>query len=504
MIGAAKKWVGGTMLLAGVFLLGLAGVREMNALARPYLSSGPPALSKTRYQKNKHTRQVMKRVDGEYRFDWTFRDHKGRDWTWSWGYDFRETNRDIENFGIPKWMFQPYRVTPEEVRKRKRTLREGLFRLRGNTLLPDYSKMISFYSNYTRPIYELLRRTVPGGSRYERIQTLMKFVQDIPYGIPPENDGNRVISGIIPPPQLFTEGWGDCDSKAVLFSAIMAHDPGYEVIYLFVPKHMFSAVRGVPRPYQQFVTYRGKKYIIAETVGPGRPNYGRAGNEVYRRFRVEKIRILRPRADPQRGLISSYLKSGRSFQGKGPQIVSDRLRGNRLDLEIQSRSPVELMAQLSSKRGILRNQTFMQKRGNNFLLTVLFDRPGTYQVIVFSRPKGASGRYISVLKYPFENRKSFPRTAGFPEAYGAFAKVGGFLESPMSGVLRRGTTESFSVKVPGATKVAVIMGRKWVQLERRGDKFFGQVPLQGREAMVAAKIPSNKSSYSVLLKYRLR
>ena len=76
MIGAAKKWVGGTMLLAGVFLLGLAGVREMNALARPYLSSGPPALSKTRYQKNKHTRQVMKRVDGEYRFDWTFRDHK--------------------------------------------------------------------------------------------------------------------------------------------------------------------------------------------------------------------------------------------------------------------------------------------------------------------------------------------------------------------------------------------------------------------------------------------
>ncbi|MEE8435743.1 MAG: hypothetical protein V3S64_13245, partial [bacterium] len=162
MIAAAKHWVGGTMLLAGVFFLSLTGVREMNALARPYLSSGPPALSKTGYQKSRHTRQVIKRVNGEYRFDWTFRDHKGRNWTWGWGYDIRETNRDIEKFGIPKWMFQPYRASPEEIRRRQRTLREGLYRLRGNTLLPNYSRMISFYSNYTRPIYELLKRTVPG------------------------------------------------------------------------------------------------------------------------------------------------------------------------------------------------------------------------------------------------------------------------------------------------------------------------------------------------------
>ena len=504
MIGAAKYWVGGAMLLAGVFFLGLAGIREMNALARPYFYSGPPALSKTKYQKSPHTRQVIKRVNGEYRFDWTFRDHKGRDWTWGWGYDIGETNRDIEKFGVPKWMFQPYRVTSKEKRRRERTLRKGLYRLRGNTLLPDYARMISFYSNYTRPLYELLRRTVPGGSRNERIQTLMKFVQDIPYGIPPENDGDRVISGIIPPPQLFTEGWGDCDSKAVLFSAIMAHDPDYEVIYLFVPKHMFSAVRGVPRPYQQYVTYRGKKYIIAETVGPGRPDYGRAGNEVYRRFRVEKIPILRPRADPQRGLISSYLKAGRSLQGKGPRIVADRLRGNRLELVIRSRAPVELMAQLSSRRGPLKNQAFMQKRGDDFLLTALFDRPGNYEITLFSRPKGASGGYRFVLKYPFENRKSYPRTAGFPQAYSAFAKVGGFLQSPMNGVLRRGTTESFSVEVPGAIEAVVIMGQKWVPLEKRGNKFFGRVPLQGREAVLAAKFPSNRKSFSVLLRYRLR
>lgn len=504
MTGAAKYWLGGTMLLAGVFFLGLTGVRELNALARPYLFSGPPALSRTGYQKNRHTRQVIKRVNGEYRFDWTFRDHKGRDWTWSWGYDIRETNRDIRKFGLPQSMFQPYRATPEEVRRRKRTLRNGMYRLRGNTLLPDYARMISFYRNYTRPLYELLKSTVPGGSRNERIETLMKFVQDIPYGIPPENDGNRVISGIIPPPQLFTEGWGDCDSKAVLFSTIMAHDPKYEVIYLFVPKHMFSAVRGIPRPYQQYVTYRGKKYIIAETVGPGRFDYGRPGNEIYRRFRVEKVPILAPRADPQPGLISAYLRSSRSFRGKGPQIVADRLRGNRLELEIRSRSPVELMALLRSKRGPLKNQAFMQRRGNNFLLTAVFDRPGSYEIMIYSRPKGASGGYSFALRYPFENRKSYPRASGFPQTYSAFSSVGGFLESPMSGVLRRGTSESFSLTVPGAVKVAVIMGRQWVQLEKRGNRFSGSVRLQGNKAVVMASFPSRPRSFSGLLKYQVR
>lgn len=606
MIGAAKYWVGGTMLLAGVFSLGLIGVREMNALARPYFDSGPPSLSRTGYQKNRHTRQVIKKVNGEYRFDWTFKDHKGRDWTWSWGYDIRETNRDIERFGLPQSMFQPYMVTPEVIRRRKQTLRNGMFRRRGNLLLPNYSKMISFYSNYTKPIYELLKRTVPGGSRNERIETLMKFIQDIPYGIPPGNVGNRVISGIIPPPQLFTEGWGDCDSKAVLFSTIMAHDPDYEVIFLHVPKHMFSAVRGVPRPYQQYINYRGKKYIIAETVGPGRINFGKPGNDVYRRFRVEKISIQRPRADPQPGLISSYLKSGRSFQGAGPQIVSDRMRGNRIELVIrsrspveliaelrlkrvtlknqvqiqkrgndflvtalfdrpgnyeimvysrpkgarggygfalkfpfenrksyprtsgflprgggmrvlskarrgnqvelviQSRSPMELVAELHSKRGLLKNQVFVQKRGNNFLLTALFDQPGNYEIKLYSRPKGASGGYSFALKFFFENRKSYPRTSGFPLTYSAFSKLDGLLESPMRGVLRRGASESFRLKVPGATSVAVIMGQKWVHLKKQGDQFFGNVRLQGNKASVMASFPSRPRSFTGLLVYRVR
>ena len=63
--------------------------------------------------------------------------------------------------------------------------------------------MIPFYMGFTSPLYALTIRTLGKDSTpRERVEFLLRFVQDIPYGIPPTRSNSKVISGVLSPPQI--------------------------------------------------------------------------------------------------------------------------------------------------------------------------------------------------------------------------------------------------------------------------------------------------------------
>jgi hypothetical protein len=72
----------------------------------------------------------------------------------------------------------------------------------------------------------------------------------------------RSIAGILPTPQIFVEGWADCDSKAVLLAALLVHDPRYRLIFIRLPGHIILGIEGIPRPFQKFVDFQGQRYIL--------------------------------------------------------------------------------------------------------------------------------------------------------------------------------------------------------------------------------------------------
>jgi len=224
------------LVIVIVFACSLVSINLLNQRLTAF--TGNPSLSPGSYVRNAHSVQIVSEQNETYEFTYIFRDHLERDWRWDWSWVKERVLSDSHRFGVPNEIFEPYPVTPEEINRRQGVIREGLFKEVNNYVIPDYNAMVGYYRDYAEPLYQMLVATTGRGNQQARVQTLLKFMQDIPYGIPPDNLNDRVISGLLPPPQLFTEGWGDCDTKAVMMAAILSHSPDTRVLFLTVPRHV--------------------------------------------------------------------------------------------------------------------------------------------------------------------------------------------------------------------------------------------------------------------------
>jgi len=89
-------------------------------------------------------------------------------------------------FGISKSIIEPFQATEKNVKSRNRIIKTSLFKKEGNVISPDFNRMIPFYMGVTSPLYALTIRTLGKDStQRERVEFLLRFVQEIPYGIPP-------------------------------------------------------------------------------------------------------------------------------------------------------------------------------------------------------------------------------------------------------------------------------------------------------------------------------
>ena len=187
-------------------------------------------LTPSKYQKTPLTRQSVEITKKTYSFKYKFSSPSNEWFEWSWTYKRLETNEMINKFGISKSIFEPFQATEKNVKSRNRIIKTSLFKKEGKVISPDFNRMIPFYMGFTSPLYALTIRTLGKDSTpRERVEFLLRFVQDIPYGIPPTRSNSKVISGVLSPPQIFIEKWGDCDSKVLLLSSILAHEPRYKI-----------------------------------------------------------------------------------------------------------------------------------------------------------------------------------------------------------------------------------------------------------------------------------
>jgi hypothetical protein len=90
------------------------------------------------------------------------------------------------------------------------------------------------------------------------------------YRIPPEveSDG-RHTGGMLPPATTLLKGWGDCDTKSALLSAILVNWPNMRVVGVAVPDHYLMGVLRIPNKGDVFVERDGLQYVLIEPAGPG-------------------------------------------------------------------------------------------------------------------------------------------------------------------------------------------------------------------------------------------
>ena len=145
--------------------------------------------------------------------------------------------------------------------------RERLYRLGDNGLLyPDYATIAAIEAADLHAVADAVGRWTAGLDRREALSRLLLFTQAIPYDALQQRTSE---TGFLPPLQVLRQNRGDCDSKSVLFAAV-AHllYPDLPLALILIPDHAYLAVGIEPEPGDAALTYDGRRWTVAEPVGP--------------------------------------------------------------------------------------------------------------------------------------------------------------------------------------------------------------------------------------------
>lgn len=466
----------------------------LNHVVRRAYGPALPRLTPTGLASNS-TGGVERRLEeGAYRVRARFRDHRGVDGIWSWGWEARRTDRDIARFGIPSAMLEPFRGTPEVLRARRERLEAGLFRRDGQTVGPDHAAMVEVYAPYVQTLVELSARAGHESVR-ARLRALLKLLQDVPYGVPPARDGDKLISGLLTPPQVFLEGWGDCDSKAlILATAALALDR--DVVLLKRPGHLLLGIEGVPRVYERTHTHRGKRYILAEPAGTARRPWGQP-SEAYPSFLGVDLLTARPKLD---GAVERGPSSVEIDEARSPlRISSARREGAYQVLEVIPRSGLSVRAALRVA-GEDRSERVLvdAPEPGRARVRVALGARGTHVLALGARPVGARGAWTADVVERFGPEPG-ARPARFPRVGAALSGRRWRLNAPLDARLTPGAPLDFDVWVEGASSFELRRdGRPPIPLASEAGRVTTRLVAEDRRLWLYAHLPGVSEAVSVL------
>jgi len=158
----------------------------------------------------------------------------------------------------------------------------------------DHALLVNDYIEPIRPVAEALRRD--GDDARAFAERALSFVASIPYETRKRKGGDP---GYRRPLALLTRNRGDCDSKAVLYLALIrAAHPEIPAAVVYVPGHALTAI-GVPaQPGDRGFEVDDTTYIYAEPVGPALYNLGQPAKENRRSAKRGEVRIVPADGNP--------------------------------------------------------------------------------------------------------------------------------------------------------------------------------------------------------------
>lgn len=169
------------------------------------------------------------------------------------------------------------------------------------------------------------------------------------------------------------------------------------------------------------------------------------------------------------------------------------------------------------------HQILQQMRVGQVFFLARIPRLGFYKLQLFALPEGDRNDSLpGVYNYLIESAHNTHRLRGqimpFPQQFAHWRRGGCYLDTPTEGILGLGPNGRlmssppaelpFTLAIPSAHTVAVVVDEDWTYLERRGDRWEGSVPMknhwgcQSRLAVCACYSPDD-ANFSTLLEYTL-
>ncbi len=187
-----------------------------------------------------------------------------------------------------------------------------------------------------------------------------------------------------------------------------------------------------------------------------------------------------------------YLKSGFFQYGLTLKShTSNTIRANgRVQVSISVPPDVLMMAGLEQAKTTLpASATFAQPAAGSYSISVIPPQAGTYRLKLFAKHQGDPGEYEWVAEYRIDASRG--EQGSFPETYTMFMESQSYLYEPLTGPLSG--NPNFKLRVPGADDVAVIIDGDFHALQRSGDTFEANVPIDGNNVGVYARFPGDQN-----------
>ena len=152
-------------------------------------------------------------------------------------------------------------------------------------VVPDHIKHIKTYADDLSPLVEALGG--PTQDPREFANKALSFTQSIPY----EKRG-RKPDKYRRPLSMIGRNKGDCDSKTVLFLALM-HEayPQMPLAVIYIPGHAFGAIGIEGQRGELSFRADGQSWVAVEPVGPAMNPIGQVGGKSKRRIRFRSFKI---------------------------------------------------------------------------------------------------------------------------------------------------------------------------------------------------------------------
>ncbi|MFT4626338.1 MAG: hypothetical protein ACI8PZ_005015 [Myxococcota bacterium] len=161
-------------------------------------------------------------------------------------------------------------------------------RMKSGDLSFDHASLAAKYAPQLAPVANALAEGTESDRAF--VARALEFVQSIPYEARKKNGGDP---GYRRPVSLLERDRGDCDSKAVLFLAVVrARLPSVPLAVVYVPGHALTGV-GLPEGKDDR-TFKvdGTEFIYAEPVGPALFKLGEPAKENRKAGKKGEVRVL--------------------------------------------------------------------------------------------------------------------------------------------------------------------------------------------------------------------
>jgi len=182
---------------------------------------------------------------------------------------------------------------PKVVEKAKKTfMRRNGWTLLDGKIIPNHAAHAARYADDVLPLAKALGAETM--SKRAFAERAIGFVQAIPYEIGKEGRDK----GFRRPLSVLGRNKGDCDSKSTLFLALMkAAHPDLQSGFVYIKGHAYVGLGLQPSKKDVVFEADGRKWVVAEPVGPAMMAVGQAGPKSERkakRGRIEFRRTKRP------------------------------------------------------------------------------------------------------------------------------------------------------------------------------------------------------------------